>query len=295
MRRIESLVLFLICAATLAPALPQPAYASIEVDEEEVVFRLEDSGAAKVFLTGDFNNWNTKMDGMVSRGGVWELRLYLIPGKYRYMFVVDGELIPDPDNPNRDADGNSFFIFIEEDGRYSLIYEATVSGERKIEEIYDPYGAMTASAIEDHGLFTASAGVDGQVDGSLRGDVLVGAEYETAAEDPVKAYLVRARGDWVTDRFSIGAFHRSGRVGFDDPLSLFTDVGPYAYPLDLFCRGAEATAGKKNSIEGRFFFANRIDGPGSLFEAYDKDMIGVSIKGSFRAVHLDYLYRHDRG
>jgi hypothetical protein len=306
-RRIEPLVLFLICAATLAPVLPEPAYASIEVDEEEVVFRLEDMGAAKVFLTGDFNNWNTKMDGMVRRGGAWELRLYLIPGKYRYMFVVDGQLMPDPDNPNRDADGNTFFIFVEEEGRYSIVYEATRSGKRKIEEIYDPYGAMTAAATEEHGLFTASAGVDGQIDGSLKGNVLVGAEYETTAEDPVKAYLLRARGEWVTERFSLGAFHRSGRIGFDDPLSLFTDVGPYAYPLDLFCRGAEVSAGWRDALEGRLFFANRIDGYGPWIENYwyrqkyvswepeDRDMIGASLGGSFWAVHLEYLYRHDRG
>ncbi len=120
----------------------------------------------------------------------------------------------------------------------------------------------------------------------------------------MNAYLVRAKGEWVTDRFSVGAFHRSGRVGFDDPLSLFTDVGPYAYPLDLFCRGAEVAAGWKNSVEGRVFFANRIDRPwvgtdylpesGRRFVT-DKDMIGGSLTGRFGSFRLEYLYRHDRG
>ncbi len=286
---------------------PVPVWASIEVDEEEVVFRLDDQGAAKVFLTGDFNNWNPKMDSMVKRGGAWELRLYLVPGRYRYMFVVDGVNLPDPDNPNKDADGNTFFIFVEEEGVYKIVYEVTETGERKIDEKYEPYGAMTATAVEDYGLFTASAGVDGEIDGTIHGNILIGAEYETTAEEPIKAYLVRAKGEWVTEKFQLGAFHRSGRIGFDDPLSLFTDVGPYAYPLDLFCRGAEASAGWENSIEGRIFFANRIDSYKSglnLFHSYptfeyrspvDKDMIGADIKGSFGSFRLEYLLRYDNG
>ncbi len=306
MGRFESVILFLICAVALALAVPASVYASIEVDDEEVIFRFEHPGAAKAYLAGDFNNWNPTMDGMVKRGGAWEVRLYLVPGKYRYMFVVDGENIPDPDNPNRDKDGNTFFIFVEEDGVYQILYEVTDAGERKIDEIYTPYGALTATAVEDYGLFTASAGVDGEIDGSLRGNILIGAEYETTAEDPIKAYLVRAKGEWVTDKFRLGAFHRSGRIGFDDPLSLFTDVGPYAYPLDLFCRGAEVSAGWKNSFEGRVFFANRIDGYesglersgyNSVFDGNpeDKDMIGTSLRGSFKSVILEYMYRYDRG
>lgn len=304
MNRFESAILILLCASAIGLAVPISAYASIEVDEEEVVFRFEDTGAVKIFLTGDFNNWNPKMDSMVKRGGAWELRLYLVPGRYRYMFVVDGENVPDPDNPNRDGDGNTFFIFVEEEGTYSIIYEVTETGERKIEERYTPYGALAAVAVEDYGLFTASAGVEGEIDGSLRGNILIGAEYETIAEQPIKAYLVRAKGEWVTEKFSLGAFHRSGTVGFDDPLSLFTDVGPYAYPLDLFCRGAEASIGWKNSIEGRIFFANRIDGyeferfltyPNFRESPEDKDMIGASLKGLIKPVRLEYLFRYDRG
>ncbi len=169
MNRFESAIIFLICAAAISLVVPAKSYASIEVDEEEVVFRLVDPGAAKVFLAGDFNNWNPTMDSMVKRGGGWEVRLYLVPGRYRYVFVVDGKQIPDPDNPNRDAEGNTFFIFVEEDGVYDIIFEVTETGERKIEEIYTPYGALTATAVEDYGLFTASAGVDGEIDGSLEG------------------------------------------------------------------------------------------------------------------------------
>jgi hypothetical protein len=291
-----------------AIAASSAGYASVEVDEEEVIFRLADPGASRVTLMGDFNNWNPTMDSMVRRGGYWEVRLYLVPGRYRYAFVVDGEASADPDNPNRDDAGNSFFIFVESDGVYDIVYEVTDSGERRIKEEYRPYGGAAAAAVEDHGLFTVSAGINGEIDGSIRGGFLIGAEYETTAPDPIKAYLVRARGEWSTEKLTMGAFHRSGRIGFDDPLSLFTDVGPYAYPLDLFCRGAEASAGWKGSAEGRIFFANRIDGyrsglemdegswpPMSDGDPEDRDMIGLSLKGSIGPVLMRYMYRHDRG
>ena len=247
MRRSESLILVLACAAALNAVLATAASASVEVDEEEVVFRLDRPQASKVFLTGDFNNWNPTMDGMVMRAGVWEVRLYLVPGKYRYAFVVDGQSMPDPDNPHRDSGGDSFFIFIEEDGVYGIVYETAGEGARRVEEKYLPYGAAAAAATVDYGLFTASAGVEGEIDGKLHGNIMLGAEYEPTSADPVKAYLVRASGRFVTERFGVGAFHRTGRIGFDDPLSLFTRVGPFAYPLDLFCRGVEASAGWEGS------------------------------------------------
>jgi hypothetical protein len=87
---------------------------------------------------------------------------------------------------------------------------------------------------------------------------------------------------------------------------LFTDVGPYAYPLDLFCRGVEAVAGWKNSVSARAFFANRIDGYDARIreaeynrlifnDPEDRDMIGASLEGSVKSTRLGYMYRHDRG
>ena len=55
-------------------------------------------GAHSVSVAGDFNGWNpsqTTMDR--SDGGVWTTTIQLKPGRYQYMFVVDGkQWIADP-------------------------------------------------------------------------------------------------------------------------------------------------------------------------------------------------------
>jgi hypothetical protein len=55
-------------------------------------------GARSVSVAGDFNGWNptqTKLDRV--DGGVWTVTIPLKPGRYEYMFVVDGkQWIADP-------------------------------------------------------------------------------------------------------------------------------------------------------------------------------------------------------
>ncbi len=52
--------------------------------------------AKKVYLVGDFNNWNPEADRMVKRKGAFHKLLQLEPGEYQYKFVVDGEWHSDP-------------------------------------------------------------------------------------------------------------------------------------------------------------------------------------------------------
>lgn len=63
-------------------------------------FLIKSPEANGVYLVGDFNHW--KMDD-TSRlwdagEGLWQKRLLLTPGRYRYKFVVDGKWVPDPGN-----------------------------------------------------------------------------------------------------------------------------------------------------------------------------------------------------
>ncbi len=55
------------------------------------------SGARKVFLAGDFNEWAPAARRMVRvKDGSFRARLRLPPGRYEYRFVVDGEWTTDP-------------------------------------------------------------------------------------------------------------------------------------------------------------------------------------------------------
>ena len=56
--------------------------------------------AKSVQIAGDFNNWQPTKTLMqkVGKSGVWQTKLQLHPGKYRYRLVVDGHWQQDPYN-----------------------------------------------------------------------------------------------------------------------------------------------------------------------------------------------------
>lgn len=53
--------------------------------------------AEKVFLAGDFNQWNPQAERMTrSKDGSFRARIQLPPGEYQYKFVIDGIWFNDP-------------------------------------------------------------------------------------------------------------------------------------------------------------------------------------------------------
>ena len=62
-----------------------------------VRFEIIEPEAREVFLTGSFNNWHATATPLLNLGGgSWVKDLALPPGRYEYLFVVDGEWRPDP-------------------------------------------------------------------------------------------------------------------------------------------------------------------------------------------------------
>jgi len=75
------------------------------------IFKLNGhSNATKVALYGSFNNWRNDELFMNKTAIGWELPYVLGPGNYEYKFVVDGNSIPDPDNPDNGDRNNSILI-----------------------------------------------------------------------------------------------------------------------------------------------------------------------------------------
>ena len=61
---------------------------------------MDASQARKVFLVGDFNDWNeVKHPLKKNANGVWEKIAMLFPGRYEYKFLIDGQWKRDPENP----------------------------------------------------------------------------------------------------------------------------------------------------------------------------------------------------
>ena len=63
-------------------------------------FTLSAPQAQSVFLSGDFNQWDTSSHRLTKgENGLWEISLNLEPGRYQYRFWVDGEWQNDPGSP----------------------------------------------------------------------------------------------------------------------------------------------------------------------------------------------------
>ncbi|MBI3807088.1 MAG: isoamylase early set domain-containing protein [Nitrospirae bacterium] len=84
------------------PVTTTPAQtASLEAGQATKVYVrlvLLQPGAHSVSVAGDFNGWNPSMTTMDrSDSGVWTTTIQLKPGRYQYMFVIDGkQWIADP-------------------------------------------------------------------------------------------------------------------------------------------------------------------------------------------------------
>lgn len=71
-----------------------------------VLFSFYGPKAQQVYLAGDFNNWSSTEDFMYDAdgNGLWQRVIPLKGGKHRYKFVIDGEYLTDPNNPNEESD-----------------------------------------------------------------------------------------------------------------------------------------------------------------------------------------------
>jgi chromosome partitioning protein len=91
-------------------------YYGVDQVHDAVVFVTLYPRAKDVQIAGDFNNWqpeNTKMQ-KVGESGVWQTKLILPAGKYRYRFVVDGQWQQDPYNEHTEM--NPY-------GEYNSVFE----------------------------------------------------------------------------------------------------------------------------------------------------------------------------
>ena len=88
----------------LVKAAPAPAEAAkpVTVKAEpppppRVVLELVNPAASQVFVAGSFNNWQPEQTPLAAAGnGRWAGDLKVAPGRHEYLFVVDGQWLPDP-------------------------------------------------------------------------------------------------------------------------------------------------------------------------------------------------------
>lgn len=77
--------------------LDQPDRYSAKKMAKPVPFSLFAQQAKRVFLTGDFNDWDSTAHPMERQpDGAWRLEVPLNHGHHHYLFVVDGKPMLDP-------------------------------------------------------------------------------------------------------------------------------------------------------------------------------------------------------
>jgi hypothetical protein len=89
-------------SGTLASNKPKAAVTEAKRSEcapsrRTVRFEYEDAKAQEVFLAGSFSNWDPGATQMgLAATGIGGVEVSLAPGRYEYLFVVDGRWTPDP-------------------------------------------------------------------------------------------------------------------------------------------------------------------------------------------------------
>ena len=108
-----------------------------------------------VFVAGSFNGWNAEPatgDALADEDGdgTWELALDIGPGHHTYKFVVDGEWLVDPANPQTEDDGfgaNNSVVDLPECGGLVLTAHST-SPEGVFTAHFDaPSGGVTSADV----------------------------------------------------------------------------------------------------------------------------------------------------
>lgn len=91
-----------------------------------------DRNVSSVKMKGEMNNWNANATVFEQNGDIWEATMLVNEGVYQYVLVVDGQEMPDPDNPNTVSNGMG--------GTNSVLTVGEADAEKPTLETYDHSG-----------------------------------------------------------------------------------------------------------------------------------------------------------
>jgi len=79
-----------------------PPKAKPKTKAKKTQFNLHLPDVERVFLAGDFNNWDVVSLAMKEDGdGIWRAKIDLAPGRYEYRFWANGTWYDDPNAQER--------------------------------------------------------------------------------------------------------------------------------------------------------------------------------------------------
>ncbi len=251
-------------AAALAAVLSVgAARGEVRIVEGEVIFSIRAPEAKDVFLVGDFNNWNPTYEKMQKAGDVFEVALYLLPGTYRYKYVVDGKWMTDPDNPPARASEGSPLELREKAG--TLVFGAGEESEKEAEEKIEPSLRYIGAFLLDDGKTSANQALDVWVSHTGK-NVDAKVDFKTTGDtwdvSPLRAEILFDRGyvDLKLGGAAVKGFENDTIWTSSDPYHLVGRVGIYDYSAGYQRHGfaVETPPILKTSIRG--LYCDRIGG-----------------------------------
>jgi len=225
---------------------------------------LEDhADAESVALVGSFNDWKAQADPLRREGGLWVIERALPAGRHLYKFVIDGNWVPDPGNPEREADGYGGFNSVLVVGDAAALAEPwSAFVHSATEDLIEIFVSEAPAEVIAHGLPQAGgavelpAALDGRrlsVDASaLAPGTLVRVLYERsggAIPLPSIAYAGTPRGDIWRDDIIYYAF--TDRFYDGDPANSDPILDPDVLPPANY-RGGDF-AGIREKLENGYF------------------------------------------
>ncbi len=67
-------------------------------------------GANWVALVGSFNRWDTAVHHLTpTPDASWSITVTLVPGRYQYLFIVDGHSFNDPNDDGRECEWGGYY------------------------------------------------------------------------------------------------------------------------------------------------------------------------------------------
>ena len=77
--------------------------------KQKITFDPKGENIKKVQIKGEMNAWNTSNTKFSLKNGIWEAEFFAQPGKYQYIFVIDGKETLDPANSDTITNGMGGF------------------------------------------------------------------------------------------------------------------------------------------------------------------------------------------
>jgi len=257
---IAVLVMLMIALVSSSPR------AEVAVIDDEVIFTIVAPGAAKVFLVGDFNNWNPTLEKMNKEGDVFTVFLFLLPGSYHYKYVVDGNWVADPDNPASDQRVGSSLVLEERGGMLTMAADApSPSGK-------DP---ALVPAIRYIGLFendSGSSNSNQRIDlwfnyrrERFRASVDLKTLEESWGARPLTARVDFDRGFLTYDlgKATVRGFENDSTWSSTDPFQVVGDVGVFDYNAGFERKGVSFVWPMPLNLDLRFMYTDKIE-PGQV-------------------------------